>query len=278
MAEDLDEGKKTSPPEDQKVDGEMRKVVRALTGMLGGALPLIGPFVQAANGYWSETEQERAIDALKALIRMLEDESREKQRTIIEIVSRIDFQDEEISARVRSEDFDKLIKKAFRGWSRTESRSKQEYVRNILSDAAACRLVIDEVVALFLEWIQDYSDFHFQVVAQIYRKPGSTRGQIWSDLGKTRAREDSSEADLFKLLIYDLSTGHIIRQHRETDYMGNFLPKPTEKAPKGSGRKPLTSAFDNVDGYELTDLGRQFVHYAMNDLPLKLTYDSSGAS
>ena len=267
------DGEGDGPSEDKHVDGEMRKVVRALTGLLGGAIPLIGPFVQAANGYWSEKEQSNAMDAIRALIRILEDESREKQKTIVEILSRLDFQDEEIAARVRSADYQNLLKKAFRGWSRTESQSKQEYIRNILSNAAACKLVIDEVVSLFLEWIQDYSDFHFQVIAQIYRKPGSTRGMIWRDLGKARVREDVAEADLFKLLIRDLSMGSIIRQHRETNYIGQFIAKqPVKAAPKGS-TKEMKSAFDEVEKYELTDLGGQFVHYAMTDLPLKLTYD-----
>jgi hypothetical protein len=34
----------------------------------------------------------------------------------------------------------------------------------------------------------------------------------------------------------------------------------------------MKSAFDDEDGYELTQLGQQFVHYAMTDLPLKIAY------
>ena len=93
-------------------------------------------------------------------------------------------------------------------------------------------------------------------------------------MGETeRPREDSAEADLFKLLIDNLSMGHVIRQHRETDYQGNFISKPKRKAKRGSGPKPITSAFDDEKEYELTDLGRQFVHYAMTDLPLKIEFD-----
>ena len=36
----------------------------------------------------------------------------------------------------------------------------------------------------------------------------------------------------------------------------------------------MKSAFDDDKGYELTALGKQFVHYAMNDLPAKLEYHS----
>jgi hypothetical protein len=35
--------------------------------------------------------------------------------------------------------------------------------------------------------------------------------------------------------------------------------------------KLAVSAFDEK-GYELTELGKQFVHYAMSDLPLKIEF------
>ena len=84
--------------------------------------------------------------------------------------------------------------------------------------------------------------------------------------------ENSADADLFKLLFRDLSTGGVIRQHREVDYYGNFVPKAPERRSRGLGPKPMTSAFDDEDSYELTELGKQFVHYAMTELPLKVEY------
>jgi len=46
-----------------------------------------------------------------------------------------------------------------------------------------------------------------------------------------------------------------VRQHRETDYYGNFLAKlPAKKRPKGSGPKPMKSAFDDEEKYELTEI------------------------
>jgi len=56
-------------------------------------------------------------------------------------------------------------------------------------------------------------------------------------------------------------------------YYGNFLSKPGGK--RGSGTQPLKSAFDEEELYELTELGEQFVHYAMTDLPLKINYKYS---
>jgi hypothetical protein len=192
---------------------------------------------------------------------MLRDELKEKEDTIIEIMARLDMQNEEIAKRVESKEYQALIRKTFREWSGAESVEKRVYIRNILANAAATKVTSD-----------DDSEMHFQVIAAIYNSDGITRGEIWKKIGKGPAREDSAEADLYKLLIRDLSTGSIIRQHREVDYFGNFIPKQKTKRPKGSGPKPPVSAFDDSEGYELTGLGKQFVHYAMSDLPLRIEF------
>ncbi len=66
-----------------------------------------------------------------------------------------------------------------------------------------------------------------------------------------------------------------VRQDRDVDYDGNLMAKTRQRRPKGSGARGYTSAFDDDDHYELTALGRQFVHYAMTDLPLKIQYSCS---
>lgn len=153
----------------------------------------------------------------------------------------------------------------------TESQRKQEFVRNILSNAASTNFTSDDVVRLFLDWLHTYSELHFAVIAEIYNNNGISRGQIWDQLGKKRPRENSAEADLYKLIFRDLSTGGIVRQHRETDYAGNFIKKQLPKR-RGSADRHMKSAFDDEDGYELTALGEQFVHYAMNEISPRLEY------
>lgn len=203
---------------------------------------------------------------------MLQDELREKGQTIAEIMARLDMNDEETLRRVESPEYQALLKKSFRKWSSIDSESKREKIRNILSNAAATRLVSNDVVSLFIDWIDTYSDFHFEVIGQVYQHQGTTRGRIWQSLGKPRVAENSADADLYKMLIRDLSMGGVMRQHRETDYYGNFVKKPTVKPQSGSGSKVMVSAFDNTEQYELTELGKQFVHYAMNELAPRLTF------
>jgi hypothetical protein len=252
----------------------MPKVIRGGMQIVGGAIPFAGGLLSAAAGAWSENEQDKVNKFFKQWVKMLQDEIREKEKTILEIMARLDMHDKKVTDRIESKEYQSLLKKTFREWSGAESEEKRAYIRNILANAAASTLTSDEVVRLFIDWLATYSELHFKVIAVIYQhqSDGVSRGGVWSALGKEDVPENSADADLFKLLFRDLSTGGVIRQHREVDYHGNFIPKTPQRRPKGSGPKPITSAFDDDDLYELTELGKQFVHYAMTDLPLKIEY------
>ncbi|WP_373034029.1 hypothetical protein [Sulfurovum sp.] len=250
--------------------GKVAKISRGALSVIGGAVPFAGGVFSAIAGAWSEGEQEKVNGFFRHWIQMLKDELKEKEETIIEIMARIDLQDEAIAERVESKEYQSLVKKTFREWSGAESDDKRVYIRNILSNAASTKVSSDDVVRMYIDWINLYSDMHFQVISAIYNSDGITRGEIWTKIGKSQVREDSADADLYKLLIRDLSMGSIIRQHREVDYNGNFIVKKASR-PSSHGRK-VVSAFDNSEGYDLTELGKQFVHYAMTDLPLKIEF------
>jgi hypothetical protein len=239
-------------------------IARFALACLGGALPLVGGAVAGAGGAWSEAEQSHYNKVFASWLKLQEDELREIGVTIAEILSRVNLNDEKVRERLESPEYLKLIKKAFRDWSAAESEEKRVLIRNLLVNAASHKICTDDVVRMFIQWIELYSEAHFAVIKHIYKQEGSTRYAIWMGVHGERAREDSAEADLFKLLIHDLSTGHVIRQHREKDYYGNFV-KATPK-PRGEASTTMASAFDNEKRYELTELGKQFVRYTMEDV------------
>jgi hypothetical protein len=249
-------------------------VIRAGMQAVGGAIPFLGGLLGAFAGAWSEHEQEKVKRVFEQWLRMLEDELREKAKTIAEIAARVDLGDERIRERIESPEYQALMKKAFRNWQNIDSEGKRQKIRNILSNAAATKLSDDDVIRLFLDWIDRYSDFHFAVISEIYNYGPIGRADIWDNLGKEPVREDSAEADLFRLLIHDLSVGRVIRQERPTDGAGNFIKK--QRAGVGRSKvvvsQTMKSAFDNNDHYVLSDLGRQFVHYAMNELVPRVTF------
>lgn len=236
------------------------KVARFALACLGG-LPAVGGAFAGAGGAWSEAEQARFNKIFATWLKLQEAEVIEIGLTITEILTRLDLNDQKVQERIESPEYLKLIKKCFRDWSAAESEEKRVLVRNLLLNAASHRICSDDVVRLFIQWIDMYSELHFAVIKHIYKHEGCSRAEIWGAIHDKPVREDSAEADLFKLLIHDLSTGHVVRQHREKDYYGNFV----RSALKPRGPRPLTmaTAFDDEKPYELTEIGKQFVRYTM---------------
>lgn len=236
------------------------RVARFALACLGG-IPGVGGAFAGAGSAWSEAEQAHFNKVLAAWLKLQEAEVIESGLTITEILTRLNLNDEKVRERIESPEYLKLIKKCFRDWSAAESEEKRVLIRNLLLNAASHRICSDDVVRMFIQWIEMYSESHFAVVKHVYKNEGCTRAEIWAAIHGGMVREDSAEADLFKLLVHDLSTGHVVRQHREKDYYGRFVKAPSR--PRGAASPVLASAFDDDKSYELTELGKQFVRYTM---------------
>ena len=77
--------------------------------------------------------------------------------------------------------------------------------------------------------------------------------------------------------MHELSVGHVILRRPETDYHGNFLKAKRTKS-TGPSNPYVKSAFDDDKQYELTGLGRWFVHYTMNELVPRLAASTAANS
>jgi len=234
-----------------------------------GSVPWIGGFLSAAGNFKTE-EGALRIDSLHA--QWLEEHARKlgKLRTTLEsIVDRFENLGETIDERIQSEEYLQLVRRAFHVWDEAATDEKRRYVGNVLANAAGTRLCSDDVIRLFLDWLNTYHESHFAVIRTIYAKRGISRFEIWDQIYGELPREDSAEADLYRFLIRDLSTGGVIRQDRETNHVGQFLRKHRPK-----GRQPtsntMESAFEDTKPYVLTGLGEQFVHYTMNEVVTRI--------
>jgi len=234
-----------------------RFVVSALS-----SIPWVGGVIAASSALHGEQEQGKVNDLQTLWLEEHHKKIEELAYAINEIVERLNFTSKENDERLLSEEYLNLVKKGFKEWDNAETKEKKEYIQKLLANAGAKISTTDDLIRLFIDWIRRYHETHFMVIKEIYKNAGITRGQIWKNLNDTLPREDSAEADLFKLLIRDLSMDGIIRQHREIDYQGNYIKKPTKNLKK----ETLKSAFDNEEQYELTELGSQFVHYTTEDI------------
>jgi hypothetical protein len=260
--------------ETERRDSSSNANKRFLLAILG-VLPWVGVLISASIARWAERDQDKANSMFRGWLQEHEERFAELERVADSICTQAQASGPDAQAKLNSEAFLPLVRQGFRVWDRTETRDKRELIRRVLTNAACDPVSQDDFVRRFIEWIDSYNELHFQVVRELYRSPRSTRADIWDALHAGQVREDSAEADLFKLLVRDLSTGQVIRQARATDAAGNFLKK--QPGAHGNSRT-MKSAFDDKEAYVLTELGRNFVHYALNEVVPKLPAGESNGS
>jgi len=151
-------------------------VGRFALSVLSGALPGVGGLVAGAAGAWSEKEQARFNRIFTTWLKLQEDEIKEIGQTIMEIMVRLDLNDPRIQARVESPEYLALLKKSFRDWSAAESEVKRRLIRDLLANAAATQVGSDDVVRMFIQWIdrgvQGPRDYPIRDVAEHSRQQG----------------------------------------------------------------------------------------------------------
>ncbi len=259
------------PPEGDDIRDELARLdankypryARFVLAVLG-SLPWVGGLIGAAAGFYGEHDQGKVNSLQKKWLEEHHQRLRDVAGAINEITGRLDQFGDEVKKRIESDEYLGLVRQGFRTWDEAATKEKRRLVQQLLANAGGTSITSDDVVRLFIDWIEQYHEAHFAVIRVIYKQPGSTRAEIWASIHGSQPREDSAEADLFKLLIRDLSTGGVIRQHRETNYVGEFVKRPARRT--GSTSSVMKSAFDDTEPYELTELGKQFVHYTMSEI------------
>ena len=235
------------------------------------SIPWVGGFLSASASASAEADQFKINEVHR---RWLEEHARKLHllgQVLGEMTNRIEGFGPEGHDRLETEAYLSLIRQGFRTWDESATEEKRRLVQALLTSAAGTALCSDDVVRLFLDWIERYHEIHFAVICEVYSNPGITRLGIWTNIYGHPERDDSPEADLFRLLIHDLSTGRVIRQHRPVNAYGQFIKKP--KSSSSPSSPVMKSAFDDTEGYELSELGKQFVHYTMSEIVPRIGTD-----
>lgn len=251
-----------------------RRIIEKFVLAALGSIPWVGGFLSAAASYKAEEGSVRQ-DSLQT--QWLEEHHAKillLKATLEEVQRRFDSLGESIDARIQSDEYLGLVRKAFRAWDEADTEEKRRYAANLIVNAAGTRVCSDDVIRLFLDWLELYHEAHFAVVREVFQNPGSSRYEVWTALYGELPREDSAEADLFKLLIRDLSTGGVVRQERDINALGQFVRKTPQRKRRGAGSTTMESAFEDSKPYVLTELGKQFVHYTMNEVVTRIGEES----
>ena len=236
-----------------------------------GSIPWVGGFLSAAASYKAEEGSIRQDSLQTQWLEEHHVKILQLRSTLEEIQGRFTTLGESIEARIQSDEYLGLVRKAFREWDQADTQEKRRFVANLVVNAAGTRVCSDDVVRLFLDWLGLYHEAHFAVIREIFQNPGATRYEIWATLYGELPREDSAEADLFKFLIRDLSTGGVIRQERDVNSLGQFVRKTPQRRRRGTAPTTMETAFEDTKPYILTELGKQFVHYTMSEVVTRIS-------
>ena len=247
-----------------------RRVIEKFVLAALGSIPWVGGFLSAAAAYKAEESSIRQDSLQTQWLEEHHDKILKLKAALEEVQRRFDSFGENIEGRIQSDEYLSLVRKAFRAWDEAATEEKRRYTANLIVNAAGTRVCSDDVVRLFLDWVDLYHETHFAVIREIFQNPGSSRYEIWTALYGEPTREDSAEADLFKLLIRDLSTGGVIRQERDVNSLGQFVRKTPQRSRRGTAPTTIESAFEDSKPYVLTELGKQFVHYTMNEVVTRI--------
>jgi hypothetical protein len=243
-----------------------QRILEAIALAALGSIPWVGGVLSAAASYNFGESDVRGDTLRNQWLKEHQQKLGDLHSTLEQIFSRLEGLGEEIEARIESQEYLMLVRKTFREWDQADTQEKQRLLVQLITNAAGTRVCSDDILRLFLDWVKTYHEAHFAVIRQIYKNPGPTRYDIWLGIyGEPVPRDDSAEADLYKMLIRDLSLGGVIRQPRESNAAGHFRKKTTP-ARRLSASSTLESPFEDSKQYMLTELGKQFVHYTMNEL------------
>lgn len=255
--------------------GKARRIGEKFVLAALGAIPWVGGFVAAAASIRSEEADVRSDDLRTKWLEEHEKKFAELGQTLEVINGRFEGFGNDVEERVQSPEYLALVRQAFRTWDEAETEEKRKYVANLITNCAGTRVCSDDVVRLFISWLSIYHENHFAVIREIRQNPGSTRFDIWAGIyGENNLpRDDSAEADMYRMLIRDLSLGGVIRQPRDTNESGEFVRKRPAKR-RGTAPTTMESAFEDTKQYTLTELGKQFVHYTMNETIGRLGSDN----
>ena len=249
--------------------GKYKKYTRFIMAALG-CLPWVGSVISAAADVKAGHDQDKQNELQRLWLEEHKEKIQELGATLHEIITRLDGFGDEIQQRIQSNEYLALVRRTFSSWDRADTIEKRQMLRRLITNAGAINLCPDDLIRLFANWIDQYHEAHFLVIKHIYKNPDCTRGEIWDAMHPSRPREDSAEADLFRYLIRDLSTGGVIRQSRETNQSGEFLKKRTGRVRGSTPSGVMESAFEDTKSYELTELGSQFVHYVTEDVAVQI--------
>src|SRR6266511_853204 len=159
--------------------GKRRAAEKFLLAAIG-AIPWVGGFLSAAASVRDDFKSERRDDLQT---KWLDEHQKKIDRlgtTLNDIERRFEKLGATVEERIQSEEYLTLVRRAFRAWDEADTDEKRRYAANLITNAAGTKLCSDDVIRLFIDWLELYHETHFAVIREIFQNPGATRYEIWT--------------------------------------------------------------------------------------------------
>lgn len=190
-----------------------RRILDAIALAALGSIPWVGGVISAAATYASGESQFQRDDLFREWLQEHHEKLQNLRRTLSQMVGRLEGFGQEVEERITSQDYLALVRKTFHQWDQADTDEKRRLLVQLITNAAGTRVCPDDILRLFLDWVDTYHEAHFAVIREIHKNQGPTRYDIWLAVyGEPVPRDASAEADLYRMLIRDLSMGGVIRQ------------------------------------------------------------------
>lgn len=137
----------------------------------------------------TEVEQGKVNDLHRLWLSEHQQKIKELVGALNDIFSRLENFGEEINERLESPEYLNLVRRCFRSWDEADTQEKKQMLKKLITNAGAIKLCDDDLVRLFIAWIDQYHETHFLVIKEIYKHPGTTRARIWDNIHGARPRE-----------------------------------------------------------------------------------------
>ena len=178
-----------------------QRVLQSLVAAALGSIPWVGAFITASLDARDGSTQLEINSLHRQWLQEHQGRMEKLACDLATLTAHLDSFGDKISERLESESYLALVRKAFRLWDQTDTDQKRQCIGKLLTNAAASKLCHDDLIRLFLDWLELYHESHFKVIREVFQNPGSTRHQIWERIHGQFPPDNSAEADLFRLLI-----------------------------------------------------------------------------
>jgi hypothetical protein len=134
-----------------------KRIFEAIALAALGSIPWIGGVIAASASAAASYRAGESVAEKEGLLQEWLQEHQEKlqslRATLEQMVVRLVGFGQEVEQRITSDQYLTLVRKTFREWDTADTEEKRRLLVQLITNAAGTRIVSDDIVRLFLDWI-----------------------------------------------------------------------------------------------------------------------------